>query len=70
MYFGLGRLAKYWKKNLENEVDVIAVDKDEEKINAYMNLADYAICAERADESVLQEIGVKNVDQAFVSIWN
>ena len=66
--FGLGRFGEALVKEFSKmKVDVIAVDKDEDKVNEYMNIASYAICANAADEHVLRKIGVKNVDQAFVS---
>ena len=67
--FGLGRFGEALVKEFSKmKVEVLAVDIDEEKVNAYMNIADYAVCANATDEQVLQKIGVKNVDQAFVSV--
>ena len=67
--FGLGRFGEALLKEFYNmKVDVIAVDSDEEKVNAYMNYASAAFCANAADEQVLTKIGIKNVDQAFVSV--
>ena len=67
--FGLGRFGEALVREFyKMKVDVIVVDTNEEKVNAHMNLAEYAYCANAADEQVLAKIGIKNVDQVFVAI--
>jgi len=67
--FGLGRFGESLVQEFYNmKVDVIIVDTDEEKVNSLMNYASAAFCANAADEHVLTKIGIKNVDQAFVSV--
>ncbi|AKG75313.1 potassium channel family protein [Salinicoccus halodurans] len=69
--FGLGRFGGTMVKELSDmHIDVIAIDKDEDKVNEYVDCATYAHCADAIDESYLKEIGVRNVDHAFVSFGN
>lgn len=69
--FGLGSFGGTIIKEFhEMGVEVIAVDKDEAKVNEYMNYATYAVCADAVDETVLKQLGVRNVDHAFVSFGN
>ncbi|WP_411842103.1 potassium channel family protein [Salinicoccus sp. HZC-1] len=69
--FGLGRFGGTMVKELNDmHIDVIAVDKDEEKVSEYVDCATYAHCANAIDEAFLKQIGVRNVDHAFVSFGN
>lgn len=66
--FGLGRfgstlVSEFHKMN----IDVIAVDKDKVKVDEYMNYATQAVCADAIDIVVLNQLGIRNVDHAFVS---
>jgi len=66
--FGLGRFGEALVKEFSKmKVDIIAVDQDEDKVAAHMSLSSYSVCANAADETVLKKLGVKSVDQAFVS---
>jgi len=66
--FGLGRFGGTLVREFHKmRVDVIAVDRDEEKVNEYMNDATHIACVNATDETILKQLGVKNVDQAFVS---
>ncbi|MCB5235591.1 MAG: TrkA family potassium uptake protein [Niallia nealsonii] len=66
--FGLGRFGgTIVKEFYDMGVDVIAVDKDEEKVNKYMNYATHVVCTDKIDEVILNRLGIRNVDQAFVS---
>jgi len=67
--FGLGRFGEALVKEFyKMKVDVIVIDKDEEKVNALMNFASMSYCANATDEQVLTKIGIRNVDKAFVSV--
>lgn len=69
--FGLGRFGGTMVKELHDmHIEVIAVDKDEDKVNEYTDYATYAHCANAIDENFLKKIGTRNVDHAFVSFGN
>lgn len=69
--FGLGRFGGTMVKELHDmHIDVIAVDKDEDKVSEYQDCATYAHCANAIDEAFLKQIGVRNIDHAFVSFGN
>ncbi|MBU5211200.1 potassium channel family protein [Heyndrickxia oleronia] len=66
--FGLGRFGGTLVKEFHDmDIEVIAIDKNEEKVNDYMNLATFAVCADVIDETILNHLGIRNVDHAFVS---
>ncbi|MGG3571495.1 TrkA family potassium uptake protein [Bacillus gobiensis] len=66
--FGLGRFGSTLVKEFyEMGIEVLAVDKDETRVSEYMQFATHAVCANAIDETVLQKLGVRNVDLAFVS---
>ncbi len=56
------------KEFYEMGVEVLAVDKDEEKINMYSQYSTHAVLANTIDENMLKQIGIKNVDHVFVSL--
>ncbi|WP_017549046.1 potassium channel family protein [Salinicoccus carnicancri] len=69
--FGLGRFGGTMVKELHDmHIDVIAVDKDEDRVNEFEGCATYAHCANAIDEAFLKQIGVRNIDHAFVSFGN
>jgi trk system potassium uptake protein TrkA len=43
------------------------INKDEEKVNEYVNYATHLVCANPSDETILKQLGIRNVDHAFVS---
>ncbi|MED4256395.1 TrkA family potassium uptake protein [Priestia megaterium] len=49
------------------DVEVIAVDKDEEVVNKYTDKATYVVKANVIDENALKAIGITNIDHAIVS---
>ncbi|GED66102.1 potassium channel family protein [Lysinibacillus fusiformis] len=66
--FGLGRFGGTIVKEFHNMgIEVIAIDKDEVKVNEYMNYATQTFCANAIDETTLIQLGIRNVDHAFVS---
>lgn len=66
--FGLGRFGGTIVKEFYNiGIDVVAVDKDETKVNEHMNYATHVFCTNAVDETVLKQMGIHNVDHAFVS---
>jgi len=52
------------------DVEVLAVDKDEEVVNKYANKATYVVQANVIDENDLKALGISNVDYAIISFGN
>nr|WP_084116936.1 TrkA family potassium uptake protein [Alkalibacter saccharofermentans] len=48
--------------------DVLAIDKDEERIKAIADMVTHAVQADTTDIDTLKSIGLKNIDCAIVSI--
>ncbi|PAD71016.1 potassium transporter Trk [Bacillus sp. 7586-K] len=66
--FGLGRFGGSLVKEFYKQgIEVLAIDKSEEKIQQYAQYATHAVRANGVDELSLKQLGVKNVDHAFVS---
>lgn len=65
---GLGRCGgSLVKEFYELGVEVLAVDKDQEKVNEYSQYATQAIHANTIDEGTLKSLGIRNFDHVFVS---
>ncbi len=66
--FGLGRFGgSLVKEFYELGIEVLAIDISEEKIQQYASYATHAVKANALDETILKQLGVRNVDHAFVS---
>ncbi|MDF1508847.1 TrkA family potassium uptake protein [Robertmurraya sp. DFI.2.37] len=66
--FGLGRFGgTIVKEFYKMGVEVIAIDKDEAKVNEFSKYATYAVCLDVIDETTINSLGIRNVDHAFVS---
>ncbi|WP_026486170.1 potassium channel family protein [Caldanaerobius polysaccharolyticus] len=66
---GLGSFGMSVAKSLyEMGNDVLAIDKDEELVQAISGSITHAVQADAADEDVLKSLGVKNFDVAIVTI--
>ncbi|MGM0875420.1 MAG: potassium channel family protein [Bacillota bacterium] len=66
--FGLGRFGGSLVKEFhELGIEVLAIDKSEEKVQKYSAYATHAVRANAMDETILKQLGVRNVDHAFVS---
>src|SRR5699024_8378182 len=66
---GLGRFGGSICKQLSEEgMDVLAIDKSEERVNEYKNIASYAVIADSTDETALKEIGIQNIDHVIIAI--
>lgn len=48
--------------------EVLAMDKSEDRVNEYMNIATHAIVANAQDEMTLRSIGIRNFDHVIVAI--
>lgn len=66
---GLGRFGYSVAKTLTDlNCEVLAIDRDEEKVKAVSDFVTYAVVLEAMDEKALRSVGVQNVDVAIVSI--
>lgn len=66
--FGLGRFGgSLVKEFYDLGVDVLAIDKDEAKVNAISDYATHAVQANAIDELTLKHLGIRNFDHVFVS---
>ncbi|MEI3604875.1 TrkA family potassium uptake protein [Pseudogracilibacillus sp. SE30717A] len=66
---GLGRFGGSICEELSMEgMKVLAIDKNEQKINEYKNIASHAVIADSTDEHALKDLGIKNIDHVIVAI--
>ncbi|MDQ0339715.1 trk system potassium uptake protein TrkA [Caldalkalibacillus uzonensis] len=69
LVIGLGRFGESITKTLSSlGHEVMAIDKDEGKVNKVADLVTQAVQADGTDEGVLRELGVSNLDEAIVAI--
>ncbi len=66
---GLGRFGYSIAKTLaQYNCEVIAIDKDEDRVKKMSEFVTYAVELEAMDEKSLRSVGIQNVDTAVVSI--
>ncbi|MDR0927727.1 MAG: TrkA family potassium uptake protein [Ignavibacteria bacterium] len=66
---GLGFFGEHLAKSLcEQGAEVIAIDKDTERLNAVKDYVTFAVSANSMDEKELRGLGIKDVDAAIVAI--
>lgn len=66
---GMGRFGTAVAHQLfEMGNEVLAVDKDIDKINAAADYVTQAVCADAKEESVLKSLGIRNYDCAVIAI--
>ncbi|MEE1107047.1 TrkA family potassium uptake protein [Macrococcoides canis] len=66
---GLGRFGGSIVKELSAlDMDVMAIDSDEARVNEYADIATHAVIADTTDENVLKSLGIRNFDQVIVAI--
>jgi trk system potassium uptake protein TrkA len=66
---GLGRFGHWVARTLaEMGCEVMAMDRDEEKVKAVSEFISYAMVVDAMDEKALRAAGVHNIDIAIVSI--
>ncbi|HPR78315.1 MAG TPA: TrkA family potassium uptake protein, partial [Candidatus Limiplasma sp.] len=69
MVLGLGRFGESLAKSLYKQGhEVLAIDSDEELVDAIAPYVTQAIRIDATDEGALQSLGVRNFDAAIVSI--
>lgn len=66
---GLGRFGGSICKTLSQMGhDVLAIDKDENKVNQYADIVTQAVQLDSTDELALKEVGIRNMDHVIVAI--
>ena len=66
---GLGRFGASVAKTLaQKNCQVIAIDKDEDKIQDISEAVTQAVCLDATDEKALKAVGIEQVDVAIVSV--
>ncbi|MDJ1152839.1 TrkA family potassium uptake protein [Macrococcus caseolyticus] len=66
---GLGRFGGSIVKELSAlDMDVMAIDSDEVRVNEYADIATHAVIADTTDENVLKSLGIRNFDHVIVAI--
>ena len=66
---GLGRFGYSVAETLlKKGCEVLAIDRDEEKIQAISEIATFAVQCDATDERALKDVSTQNVDVAVVSI--
>ncbi|OKL37265.1 potassium channel family protein [Domibacillus mangrovi] len=66
---GLGRFGSSICRELsEQGMEVMAIDRDEGRVNEFASIASHAVVADTTDESVLKSLGIRNFDHVIVAI--
>lgn len=66
---GLGRFGGSICQELSKEgMEVLVIDRDEERVNQFKHIASHAVIADSTDETTLKELGIKNIDHVIVAI--
>ncbi|MFC0234585.1 potassium channel family protein [Vagococcus entomophilus] len=66
---GLGRFGgSICRTLIEAGQEVLVMDKSEERVNEYMNIATHAVMANAQDEATLKSLGIRNFDHVIVAI--
>ncbi|WP_421384349.1 potassium channel family protein [Bacillus salacetis] len=66
---GLGRFGGSIVRSLaDQDLEVMAIDKEEDKVNEFASIASHAVVADTTDESVLKSLGIRNFDHVIVAI--
>lgn len=66
---GLGRFGGSICEELSLEgMKVLAIDRNEQKVNEFKNIASHAVIADSTDEHALKDLGIKNIDHVIVAI--
>lgn len=66
---GLGRFGgSICRALLEQGMEVLAMDKNEDRVNEFASIATHAVIADTTDENVLKSLGIRNFDTVIVAI--
>ena len=64
---GLGRFGGSIVRELNAlDMDVMAIDRDENRVNEYSDIATHAVVADTTDEAVMKSLGIRNFDHVIV----
>ena len=67
--FGLGRYGRAVARELvENGIEVIAVDMNEDIVNAAISEIPFCKCADVTDPEVIKQLGIANVDVVIIAM--
>lgn len=66
---GLGRFGGSIVRELNAlDLDVMAIDADEARVNEFSDIATHAVIADTTDEAVMKSLGIRNFDHVIVAI--
>jgi trk system potassium uptake protein len=66
---GLGRFGGSICRTLSDEgFEVLAIDRNEERVNQYAMIASHAAVGDTTDDAVLKSLGIRNFDHVIVAI--
>ncbi|GKU82327.1 TrkA family potassium uptake protein [Niallia sp. NCCP-28] len=66
---GLGRFGgSICRELVELGMEVMVIDKNEEKINEFANIVSHAVVGNSVDENVLKSLGIRNFEHVIVAI--
>jgi trk system potassium uptake protein TrkA len=66
---GLGRFGGSICRTLSSQgIEVLAIDKDEERVNQFSMIASHAVVGDTTDEACLKSLGIRNFDHVIVAI--
>lgn len=66
---GLGRFGgSICKELMELGMEVMVIDKNEERVNEYANIVSHAVVGNSVDENVLKSLGIRNFEHVIVAI--
>lgn len=66
---GLGRFGgSIVRELIEQDADVMAIDKDSERVDEFSAIATQAVVADTTDETVLKSLGIQNFEHVIVAI--
>ncbi|ARJ39904.1 TrkA family potassium uptake protein [Sporosarcina sp. P21c] len=66
---GLGRFGgSIVKELIELEADVMAIDKSQERVEEFANIATQAVAVDTTDEAALRSLGIRNFEHVVIAI--
>lgn len=66
---GLGRFGgSIVRELIELEADVMAIDKSQERVEEYANIATQAVAVDTTDEAALRSLGIRNFEHVVIAI--
>lgn len=66
---GLGRFGgSIVRELIELEADVMAIDKSQERVDEFANIATQAVAVDTTDEAALRSLGIRNFEHVVIAI--